>query len=173
MSPYTYSFTATSFSDKDLQKISTPIYKLALPRMGILPTLPLPYRYASSRYQGIDLIYLPTEQLVKKAEAMLYHGNQNTQVGKSLTMCLEDVQLETGLICNVFQYDFTKFGYLTQTSWIRHLWESCHKHEVQLKGSYATPKLCNENDFCLIEQLCNANVFTKKQIIIIKDILFY
>ena len=62
----TYSFTATSLDEKDLHKISTPVYKTALPRMGILPTLPLPYRYASSRYQGIDMPHLPVEQIIKK-----------------------------------------------------------------------------------------------------------
>ena len=98
----TYSFTTTSLSNSEMHQISTPIYKMALPRMGILPTLPLPYRYASSRYQGMDFQYLPVEQLVKKIEAFLYHGNQATQVGKSLTMCLEDIQIETGLLNSIF-----------------------------------------------------------------------
>ena len=163
----TYSFTATSLNDKELHKISTPVYKTALPRMGIIPTLPLPFRYASSKFQGIDLPYLPTEQLAKKIDALLFHGNQDTQVGKSMTMCLEDIQLETGLIKNIFEYDFTKYGFLTQISWFRQLWESCHKHKIELRGPYATPKLVRTNDFCLMEAICNTRVYTKQQLCII------
>ena len=169
----TYSFTATSINETEMRKISTPLYKVALPRMGILPTLPLPYRYASSRYQGIDMNHFPTEQIIKKLDAMVYHGNQKTQVGRSISMCLEDIQLETGLIGNIFDYEYSKFGFLTQPSWLRHLWHECDKHGIALNGKYAQPQLTRENDFCLMERLCNSNHFTKQQILIINRCRIY
>ena len=80
-----------------------------------------------------------------------------------MTMCLEDIQLETGLIKNIFDYEYHKFGMLTQPSWIRHLWQHCDKYDIELKGQYSTPTLLRENDFCLMEKLCNSDAFTNQQ----------
>ena len=169
----TYSFPATSINEKEMNQITIPLYKVALPRMGILPTLPLPYRYASSRYQGIDMPYFPAEQLIKKLDDFLYNGNQLTQVGKSLKMCMEDIQLETGLVNNLFEYEYAKYGALTQRTWIRHLWQDCDKHNILLQGKYERPKLSRENDFCLMERLCMSNHFNKQQIQIINRCRLY
>ena len=88
-------------------------------------------------------------------------------------MCLEDIQLETGLIGNIFDYEYSKFGFLTQPSWLQHLWHECDKHEIALHGKYAQPQLTRENDFCLMERLCNSNHFTKQQILIINRCRIY
>ena len=112
----------------------------------------------------MDLPHLSTEQLAKKIDALLFYGNQDTQVGKSMTMCLEDIQLETGLIKNIFEYDFSQYGFLTQISWFHQLWKSSHKHKVELRGSYATPTLVRINDFCLMETMCTTRVYTKQQL---------
>ena len=113
--------------------------------MGILPTLPLLCRNASSRYQGVDIPYFRSKQIIKKFDAFLYHGNQHTQVGK------------IGLTASMFEYEYPKFGFLTQPSWIRHLWQECDKHNIALKGTYSIPTLKRSNDFCLMEHICQSN----------------
>ena len=168
-----YSLTATSIDEKMMMKVSTPIFKAALPRMGILPTLPIAFRYASSRYQGIDMMNFNTEQLVQKSEIFLTHINQNTQVGTSLLLCLEDIQLEVGITEHLFDLPFHEYGHLTQNSWIRHLWKECWKHNIKLKGTYNKPKLQRENDICLMQQLIGHNNFTKKQIAAINRCRIY
>ena len=158
-----YSLSATSFNEKELRQISTPVYKVALPRMGVLPTLPLQYRYAPSRYQGIDLPNFEVEQLIQKITIFLMHGNQNTQIGNSITLCLEEIQLELGLMHNFFTTPYNKFGHLTQRSWIRHLWESCSKHNITLRGKYAMPVLQREHDIGLMDTLISSRTFSKQQ----------
>ena len=158
-----YSLSATSFSDKQIRRISTPVYKIALARMGVLPTLPLQYRYAPSRYQGIDLTNFDVEQTIQKIIIFLMHGNQSTQIGKSFTLCLEEIQLELGLLHNLFETPFHKFGHLTQFSWLRHLWEMCSKYKITLRGKYSTPTLQREHDIGLMDTLISSRTFSKHQ----------
>ena len=136
-----YSLTATSIDEMQMTKISIPIYKTALPRMGILPTLPLAFRYASSRYQGLDLMNFDTEQLIQKTEMFITHANQPTQVGTGILLTIEDIHLEVGVVDHLFDLPYQDFGYLPQCSWIRHLWKTCHKHRLSLRGEYVRSKL--------------------------------
>ena len=160
----TYSLTATSIDDKMMNQISVPIYTTALPRMGIMHTLPLAFRYAPSHYHGIDLPYFPAEQLIQKTEMFLMNGSQDTQVGINLALCMESIQLELDVLEVLFEYPYSEYGHLIQRSWIRHLWQMCDKYHIRLKGDYTRPKKTREYDECLMKKLIFESNFTKLQI---------
>ena len=106
----TYSLTVTSIDNKMMNQISVPIFTTAFPRMGIMHTLPLAFRCAASRYHGIDLPYFPAAQLIQKTEMFLMNGSQETQVGINLTICLESIQLELGVLEVLFDYPYSAYG---------------------------------------------------------------
>ena len=169
----TYSLTATSIDEKMMNQVSVPIYTTALPRMGIMHTLPLAFRYAPSRYHGIDLPYFPAEQIIQKTEIFLMHGGQDSQVGINLKVCMESIQLEIGVLEVLFEYPFSDYGHLTQCSWIRHLWKMYDKYNIRMKGDYIRPQLTREHDECLMEKLIYESTFTKSQIAAINRCRIY
>ena len=105
-----------------------------------------------------------TEQFVQKSEMFLTHASQNTQVGTSMLLCLEDIKLEVIVIDRLFYLPFHEFGHLVQNSWIRHMWKDCWKKNIKLKGKYNKPKLQRENGICLMQQLIGHSNFIKAQI---------
>ena len=119
--------------------------------MGIDVHLPLAYRYSSPRYQGLGSFNTERSQLIEKLKIFLKHMNSSSQLGLSFKANIEGHHLLLGSNHNLFSLDFNKYGFLTVSSWITHLWEMLHKYNIQLLGEYTHTHPARHQDCSMMD----------------------
>ena len=77
----------------DLMK---PLYKVLLPKIGVVFNLPLAYRFSSSQYLGLGLPCVALEHVIEKLTFLTTHLFSPSLAGKQLLHTLEDHQFEIG-----------------------------------------------------------------------------
>ena len=170
-----YVLPATSLNTSECRKLDTLMHKVYVSRIGINQHLPLAYRYAPKRYQGLSSIHIESTQLIHKLKIFLSHVNQNTQLGRSIMSMLESTQLFLCVDTNFLQLDYNKYGHIIkkEKGWLAHLWQMCHKYKIQIQGEHACPFICRQNDFSLMEKVVQDGSFSKQEILHIQKCLLY
>ena len=131
----------------------TKIKGAALPKMGMNRQIGNAYLYGPKRYQGIEFPNVYTELCVKQVQMLLKHGGRNTQLGISLTSCLEGHQLEIGIGTKLFDLNYEKYGFLVTDSIAKHTWKMLHETGLHIMSTHATPWLARENDSFLMTEI--------------------
>ena len=117
-----YTLPATFLSAAQCKIINTRLHKTMLPKIVIDVHLPLVYRYSLSRYQGLGSLNTERTQFIEKLKIFLKHINSTSQLGLSFQANIESHHLLLGSNQTVFSLDFDKYGFLTVSGWITHLW---------------------------------------------------
>ena len=170
-----YVLPATSLNTRQCHKLDTTMHKTYISRIGINKNLPLPYRYASKRFQGLSSFHVESNQIIQKIKIFVTHANQNTQLGMTITSMLESIQLFLCTDTNFFELDYSKYGHLfkKEKGWIIHMWQVCSKYKIQLRGRHACPKVSRINDFSLMEKAVSSGRLTNIEIKHVQKCLLY
>jgi hypothetical protein len=91
-----YPLAATTLTLDQCKYFMAPILQGGLPTSGIVRTLPHTLVYGTTRYQGLGLPSLYTEQGISHITKLLQHGAKDNITGQLLRSSLEALQLELG-----------------------------------------------------------------------------
>jgi hypothetical protein len=145
-----YPLAATSLSKKQCDEIMKPIRAAALPALGINRHLPLTVVHGPQQYQGVGIPDLWTVQGILKLGLALQHGDAQTITGHQLRASIELHTMELGLPGHLSQHDFSTYGHLATTSWIKHLWEFCDESNLHFHSTTPQLTLAREHDSFLM-----------------------
>jgi hypothetical protein len=152
-----YPLPATTLSKKECDSILSPLLKAALPAAGICRNFPRVLVFAPTKYQGLGVPNLYTEQGISHIFQCLHHAHQQSNItGQLLRASLEQLQLELGLPGYPFSHEFKSFGHLATTSWIKSLWQFLSDTAISLHGQGPTLPLRRDNDLYLIQSFYDA-----------------
>ena len=165
-----YGLPLTSFSKKQCMAIDTAFYGTVLPRMKMNRHLPKVYRYAPKRYHGLGLPQTIITQYILKIKKLIFHMNQNTELGLSMASLLETFHLSMGVHTPIFMLEYEKFHFLLEHCWMKDIWCISSKYNIQIRGTYTTPKLQRDGDFSIMERLVRSNQFTQNELLKINRI---
>ena len=158
-----YVLPATSMSEKEGNTIEKKLYKTMLPRMGVARNISLAYRYAPKRYQGLGCLEIQIQQYCEKVKMFLYHANTESQIGHSIKANIESLHLLIGVNKPLFELSFDQYGFLSETTWLSHLWKMSCKLGISISGLYARPHIIRDKDFSLMEKLVTSNTMTQNE----------
>jgi len=170
-----YVLPATSFNSIQCIRLDRALHKSYVSRICINKHLPLAFRYAPKRFQGLNSLHISTQQFIEKIKIFLYHVHQNKPLGKSINIILESMQLLLCLDTPIFSLPFDTYGFLCkkEQSWISDLWENAWKFELSIVGRHPCPTLARSNDFNLMERIIESERLSKKEILSIQRCLIY
>jgi hypothetical protein len=164
MKTLVYPTAAITISEKECNKLMTKIKNAALPKMGINRKVGLKYLYGPSRYQGIAFPNLYTELCIERIKMLMKHGGQRTQIGTSITACLEGHQLEIGIDTRIFDADFKKYDFLISDSIIKHTWKILSSTGLRIYTLHEIPDLYRQNDSFIMKEIINMTTYSIPQI---------
>ena len=159
-----YPLAATYMSKRQCKYINTHLHKKFLSKIGINGHLPLAYRYAPKRFQGLGSFEVESKQFIKKLKTFLWHASTKSQLGDFIKLTIESQQLLIGTNHHLFSISFEKYGCLAETSWITELWRTSNEYDIQIRGFYERTQPCRENDFALMDKLIEADSYTDEDL---------
>ena len=115
---------------KQYHKINVQLHKKYILKMGIDTHLPLVYRYAPIKYQGLNSLHIEDKQFIEKLKLFLFHIYTEIQLAQLVKINLESLQLLLGTNHHIFHLSYYNYGMLAPTSWISHLWVMSCKYDV-------------------------------------------
>ena len=160
-----YTLPATYMDTKQCKAINTELHKKFLPKIGIDVHLPLVYRYAPKKFQGLNSLNVEDKQFIEKMKMFLMHASTDTQLGKSIHLILEAMHIQIGTNFPIFSLNYDKYQCLSEKGWITHLWEMTHKYNIQLKGYYEKPSVSRINDYALMDRLVEMDLHNENDMI--------
>ena len=107
------------------------LYENILPSMGAMKSFPLVYRWALTKYFGLNLPHPYIKQGIGQAKLLLRHAEGTSEAGTLLRASYKQLQLEVGTDECLFQLSFAEFGFLATECWIKSLWEFLWKYDIQ------------------------------------------
>ena len=153
-----YTLPATYMSTSQCQLINAQLHKRFLPKLGIDVHLPLVYRYAPKKYQGLATLNVENKQFNEKMKMFLMHSSTNSQLGKTIQLILEAMHIQIGTHHHIFSLDYKKYQCLSVKGWIDHLWQMTSKYDIEIRGYYEKPTIARKNDYSLMDKLIETNI---------------
>jgi hypothetical protein len=131
-----------------------PILQGGLPTSGIVRTLPHTLVYGTTRYQGLGLPSLYTEQGISHITKLLQHGAKDNITGQLLRSSLEALQLELGTSAFPLELQHSSMGFLATPCWIVNSWKFMSNLDIKMT-SPSNPQLpvLRERDQLLMDIL--------------------
>ena len=141
-----YSIT-NSESDRIVSKLFRPMFNV----MGIHRTFPSEVVTLPVSYLGLGLPH----PYIECARVLTFINNMSSETltSKFISFSLQALQLETGVVEDVLTTDYSIWGLLATTLWIKDLWEFVHRHKIRLQAPYRIlPKYIRTGDKGLMEE---------------------
>ncbi len=147
-----YPLPATTFSKKECVSILSPLLQAVLPAAGICRNFPRVLVHAPTKYQGLGVPHLYSDQGIAHIFQCLHHAHQESNItGQLFRASFEQLGLELGLPDSPFSHAFKSFGHLATTSWVKSLWQFLSDQSISLLGPVPTLPKRRENDSYLIQ----------------------
>jgi hypothetical protein len=160
-----YCLLALNLSKHQCNELMRPILKAALPKAGYNRNFPKEVIHGPTSLLGTDIHHPYTTQLIAHLDILLWHGGQETITGQLLTGNLERTKLELWLPDPLFGQDFSRFGKLVTSSWIKGVWEEIHTIGTDIRMDEHTKCLTlqRQSDWFLIKAFA-ASGYQNKQL---------
>ena len=158
-----YPLAALTLSEKECDKIMSPIIRNALPRTHYNRQFCRRTLFAPGSHLGLEFPNLYAIQITSHLEALLRHGPHNSITGKLIRESIEHCKVELGLPGSLFVQDYEKNGHYLTDCWIKNVWKEAKENSISI--SETTPNICTnrENDRLIMDILTKAH-YTKSQI---------
>lgn len=114
---------STCFNDKQCHQLQTKYLPYALSKMGINRTTATAVRHGPSRYGGMEVVNLETEQGVIHTKLLLSHLLKQDKVGQMLYTSLEHLQLQAGVSWPVLSRPGYQQRHYVDPCYVSHTWE--------------------------------------------------
>jgi hypothetical protein len=85
-------------------------------------------------------------QGLQKLCTFMHQVNQHTTCGQRFQITTEQLRLETGYPGPFTDVPYSLVGPCATSSWLKSLWQFCHKHEISLHDPFGTFQLARENN---------------------------
>ena len=168
-----YTLPATSMTQNECKLINIQLHKKYLSRIGIDMHLPLAYRYSPPKYQGLGSLDVESKQFIEKLKIFLTHAGTETQLGISIKIMMESMNLMVGVNKSIFETSYAKYGFLAEIGWMQNLWQMSQKYNIQIHGEYTKSHLNRKNDFALMEKVVESDLYNQDDIISINKCRIY
>ncbi len=119
--------------------------------LGVERTVKRELRKLHTTFGGFGLIHLHMEQLICRINVLLQHYHTSTALSKKLDASSRYLQLQRGTPYNPLTLPFKKWGYLAPLSWVKMLWWSLDKFNIQLHMKYPMLPFLQEKDQVIME----------------------
>ena len=159
-----YTLPATSLSTSQCKDINAKLHKRFLPRIGIDTHMPLIFRYAPKKYQGLGSMNVEVKQFQEKVKIFLTHANTNSQLGQMIKVNLEYMHITIGVNTQIFSLPYSKYKMLCEDGWIQNLWEYTEKYNIKIEGSYIKPNDNRKHDYALMEKIIHDDLYTDEDV---------
>jgi len=126
-----YPLLTMTFSAAQCQAIMSPILSHGLPVAGVVQSFPRVLAHSPLTYGSLDLPNLPTEQMIAHILQVLSSSTSDDTTVFLLCICGEHMQLEAGLIGELFQIPLLLCDLITD-SWLKHMWQTLHHLDIIL-----------------------------------------
>ena len=130
---FAYPLPACTFSESKADRLTTDLYKLILPTMGMTSSFPRVYRHSPKRFQGVALTEFRSSSEAEKIARLLQHGDTPSLAGQLQNVSLEQAQLEVGIQTPILEASFETYGFLLTDCWFTGLWRFASKEDIVLK----------------------------------------
>ena len=129
-----YPLTATTFSQKELKELMSPLLMTALPRSGVQRRLPRTLVYGTLRARGLNVKDPYITQLIHHLQALLRHQARDTQSRDLHEENADLVQLHIGSEFPFWELPYEDYGLLAPKGWIKHTWMQLAETRLSIKG---------------------------------------
>lgn len=99
----TYGLPGCNLSLKESEAIQQPVLKEALCAMGYDSSFPWSLVFAHQDFGGFNIPHLHTEDMAKKVESMSAHIRASTNIGQSMKININTIQLLSGISTPIFK----------------------------------------------------------------------
>jgi hypothetical protein len=104
-----YPLLACTFTEAESDRLTTDLYKLVLPTMGLVQSFPRVYRHILKHLQGRELPDFHTTGQAEKIAWLLQHGDTPSITGQLQGVSLEQAQLEIGIQIPLLEAPFNTY----------------------------------------------------------------
>ena len=146
-----YPLLALSLTRAECTKLVAPIFATALPKSKICRNFPRALLYGSKDVLGLDIPDIYILQGIYKLEFFLENYKAPSLKGPLLRANLEWAQMEIGIGRNLFDLDFSTYGDLLPSSWMKSLWQFTQEYGINIPGASPLLDLHREHDVFLME----------------------
>ena len=138
----------------------SPVLQGGLPCSGIVRTLPHTLVYGTTKYQGLGIPSLDTDQGIAHISKLLQHGHQPIITGNLMRASLQALQVELGISGFPLEQTFLRVGFLATECWVKHAWEFMLSSGFTIQSSASDPQLQlrRVNDILLLESFLASNL---------------
>jgi hypothetical protein len=105
-------------------------YFQILPLGGVVQTTPVKSRPMDAGFFGVGLPHLGIEVLIAMANKLLMHYGCHTATGRFMQTSYSLFYLELGLLFQLLQESYQKYGHLITHSWMKMLWKKLSMFNV-------------------------------------------
>ena len=144
-----YALPVTTFSEKQIKELLSPLYRVALPRSGYTFTYPRSVLHGPVSLQGNGLSYLYDVQYQRHIKDIIDYCHRDSTSGRIIRAAIEGLKLEAGIAGPLFEFK-SSLPYLNTTnSWVLETWKYCREHNITFteKCDNLSPKRKND---CLL-----------------------
>jgi hypothetical protein len=137
--------------------------QIACHALGLNEHFPRALLHGPVSLGGIGIPSLWAETLADKLSYFVHHMRVADDVGQQLKVSVAITQLELGVGVPFFQLPFAEWGHLSTPSWVRHLWQSCSRAQIDIKpalGFHWIPPLQTSSDLYIMDIITQR--FSKK-----------
>ena len=113
-------------------KLVKEIFRPLLNAIGVHSKFSTDFMTLPVKYMGLGIPDTYIEGGITRIKWFLNHMGAGTLTSEYMGFSLQNMMIETGLIQDTFQQDFTVFGCLATDSWIKQLWKFVYEHDIRL-----------------------------------------
>jgi hypothetical protein len=130
-------------------------YKILL-ILGVVRTVKRELRKLHTTFGGFGLFNLLAEQLICRINMLLQYYHTLTALSRKLDASFRYLQLQLGILYNPLTLPFEKWEHLASLSWLKMLWCSLDKFNIQLHMKYPVIPYPRERDQVIMETILNS-----------------
>ena len=153
-----YPVAVMPLTEAECDKIVQPAIKALLSRINMPLTTARTLLYGPSRYGGLELPNLYVHGNTLKIMILMGHLQKCDATEPILRISLGNIQQQVGISRYVLEENFSKYSFLVEHSWFKHVWKFLHEFGGSLSIPDAwTPQSPYENDNFLMDMVMSIN----------------
>jgi hypothetical protein len=147
-----YPLPAMTLTEKECDKIMSPILEVGLPAMSVCRRYPRSIVYASKKDGGLNIPNLYISQGTSRIAFLQEHLGALTLSGELLRVTIEAAKVEIGVGRDLFQLDYDRYHMLLTDTWIKEVWRFSREQNITIRDHVTmNVSLQRDNDLFLME----------------------
>ena len=149
-------------TEKDCDDIIRPALNVLLTKLHIPKTICRKLLYGPARYGGMQLPNLYVHGKILKIMMLIGHMQKEDSTMPILRTSLGNIQQQMGTSIPVLESNFSKYGFLVEKCWIKHMWQFLH----EINGTVAIedawmPESTHNGDLMIMDKVMEISLPTK------------